>query len=105
VGAGGSPAECCVFAPNCIWLPARLLESRYVYAVISPRARGLSIGVNLNPDSDCVHVRAMGRTPSFKIVLITNASHLDAPQVQQGTETVYVAQTNRERNSMPMRSR
>jgi wyosine [tRNA(Phe)-imidazoG37] synthetase (radical SAM superfamily) len=30
-----------------------LLENRYVYAVVSRRARGLSIGVNLNPDKVC----------------------------------------------------
>jgi wyosine [tRNA(Phe)-imidazoG37] synthetase (radical SAM superfamily) len=30
-----------------------LLENRYVYAVVSRRARGLSIGVNLNPDKTC----------------------------------------------------
>jgi wyosine [tRNA(Phe)-imidazoG37] synthetase (radical SAM superfamily) len=28
-------------------------ENRYVYAVVSRRARGLSIGVNLNPDKVC----------------------------------------------------
>jgi len=28
-------------------------ENRYVYAVVSRRARGLSIGVNLNPDKTC----------------------------------------------------
>jgi wyosine [tRNA(Phe)-imidazoG37] synthetase (radical SAM superfamily) len=27
--------------------------NRFVYAVVSPRARGLSIGVNLNPDRQC----------------------------------------------------
>jgi wyosine [tRNA(Phe)-imidazoG37] synthetase (radical SAM superfamily) len=30
-----------------------LEENRYVYAVVSRRARGLSIGVNLNPDKVC----------------------------------------------------
>src|SRR5688572_26086030 len=138
---------------------------QFVYLTISPRARGLSIGINLNPDAKCtfdcvycevdrsrprpdsvidcavaqreleqtlalvhsgeirryppysslpaelvvlrhvalsgdgeptispkflevvetvVHVRARGLYPFFKIVLITNASHLDAPQVQAG---------------------
>jgi len=28
-------------------------ENRYIYAVVSRRARGLSIGVNLNPDKAC----------------------------------------------------
>jgi wyosine [tRNA(Phe)-imidazoG37] synthetase (radical SAM superfamily) len=142
-----------------------LLENRFVYLTISPRARGLSIGVNLNPDKECnfdciycevdrskpsaadlidcevagreleftmalvqsgalrdrapystlppellelkhvalsgdgeptasplflqavetvAHVRAKGIVPYFKIVLITNASHLDLPNVQEG---------------------
>jgi len=33
--------------------PRNFLENRFVYTVISPRARGLSIGVNMNPDRDC----------------------------------------------------
>ena len=147
--------------------PRDFLDNRYVYVVISPRARGLSIGINLNPDKQCnfqciycevdrsipggspeldldviadelhrtihyinagglevhprysglspdllrprhvtlsgdgeptlcpqflevvqtvAHVRAMGRVPFFKIVLITNASNLDGPSVQQGLE-------------------
>lgn len=145
--------------------PRDFLGNRFVYAVISPRAGGLSIGLNLNPDGrcnfDCVycevnrallprdtqlnvdvmaqelvhtlqmayegrlrqrpayrhlpsellqvrhvafsgdgeptlceqfaeavqavaHVRALGRFPFFKMVLITNATALDAPAVQQG---------------------
>ena len=145
--------------------PRDYLSKRFVYLTISPRARGLSIGVNLNPDKHCnfdcaycevdrrvptagaaidlsvlatelestlalvtsgnlreqspyshmppellrlrhvaisgdgeptlcpqfreavetvVHVRATSRGPFFKIVLITNASNLDAPQVQEG---------------------
>jgi wyosine [tRNA(Phe)-imidazoG37] synthetase (radical SAM superfamily) len=140
------------------------LGQRFVYLAISPRARGLSVGINLNPDKSCtfnciycevdrslpglelnidcevvqreleqtlalvnggmilerapyntlprdllalrhvalsgdgepticpnflevvetvVHVRARGH-PFFKFVLITNASHLDTPQVQAG---------------------
>lgn len=145
--------------------PRDFLENRFVYLTISPRARGLSIGVNLNPDRKCnfdcvycevdrtapvtdteidcdvaaaeleqtlrlvqsgslrllhpyqnlpknlldlrhvalsgdgeptispkfletveavVHVRARGFHPFFKIVLITNASGLDRPEVQAG---------------------
>jgi len=29
------------------------MGNRFVYAVVSPRARGLSIGVNMNPDRQC----------------------------------------------------
>ena len=144
--------------------PREFLNNRFIYLVISPRARGLSIGVNMNPDKHCnfdcpycevnrslpageqaldvdvmaaelqatlalasdgrlrelpcyrnvpdellklrhvtlsgdgeptlcpnfveavhavIHVRALGKYPFFKIVLITNATGLDLPQVQQ----------------------
>jgi wyosine [tRNA(Phe)-imidazoG37] synthetase (radical SAM superfamily) len=33
--------------------PRNFLNNRFVYAVISQRAHGLSIGVNLNPDKKC----------------------------------------------------
>ena len=147
--------------------PRDLDDNRFVYTVISPRARGLSVGVNMNPDRacnfDCVycevdrtgparesrlevpvmidelertleevmsgglrerpgyrnvppellelrhvtlsgdgeptlcpnfadavkavcHLRACGRFPRFKIVLLTNASGLDRPEVIQGLD-------------------
>ncbi|MBI5388646.1 MAG: radical SAM protein [Verrucomicrobia bacterium] len=145
--------------------PRNFLDNRYVYVVISPRARGLTLGVNLTPARTCtfdcaycevkrdepvdspdidletlekelyrtlafvesghirrvpsfaalpndllqlrhvalsgdgeptlcprfaevvetvVHVRALGRFPFFKMVLLTNATGLDLPPVQQG---------------------
>jgi wyosine [tRNA(Phe)-imidazoG37] synthetase (radical SAM superfamily) len=145
--------------------PRNFLGNRFVYVVISPRAGGLSIGIDVNPDKKCnfdcpycevhrketspearldvsvmaeeltktmaivqqgglrdlpeyrtlpaallqlrhvtlsgdgeptlapnfleivetvVHLRALGRLPFFKLVLITNASGLDQPAVQQG---------------------
>lgn len=145
--------------------PREFLDNRFVYVVISSRTRGLSVGVNLNPDRQCnfdcvycevdrslpirepvldvdvmadelertvslalngglrecpgfatvpedlmqlrhvalsgdgeptlcpqfsdavqsvVHVRARGGFPYFKMVLITNASGLDQPQVREG---------------------
>jgi wyosine [tRNA(Phe)-imidazoG37] synthetase (radical SAM superfamily) len=33
--------------------PRDYLDNRFVYAVVSARARGLSVGVNLNPDKNC----------------------------------------------------
>jgi len=33
--------------------PRDFLDNRFVYVVISPRARGLSVGVNMNPDKRC----------------------------------------------------
>lgn len=155
--------------PGCVetafGCPRDFLGNRFVYAVFSPRARGLSIGVNMNPDKQCnfdciycevnreeparegnldvaamaseleqtlawvysgrirerpryrqlpgdllqlrhvalsgdgeptlcsnfieavqtvIHVRAVGRFPFFKLVLMTNATGLDLPPVQQG---------------------
>jgi wyosine [tRNA(Phe)-imidazoG37] synthetase (radical SAM superfamily) len=145
--------------------PRDFLENRFVYAVVSPRARGLSVGVNMNPDKSCnfscvycevhrngevrqldvetmaaelrktlalvragrlrdrpwyhslpdellqlrhvalsgdgeptlspkfaealqavVHVRALGGYP-FSLVLITNATGLDLPLVQEGLKS------------------
>jgi wyosine [tRNA(Phe)-imidazoG37] synthetase (radical SAM superfamily) len=33
--------------------PRDFLDNRFVYAVVSPRARGLSVGINMNPDKNC----------------------------------------------------
>lgn len=33
--------------------PREFLHNRFVYVVVSPRARGLSVGVNMNPDKRC----------------------------------------------------
>ncbi len=145
--------------------PRDFLNNRFVYVVISPRAHGLSLGVNMNLDQHCdfdcgycevdrrtpprelaldveamgeelrrtlafvhqgrlrerlayqtlpdellqlrhvalsgdgeptlalnfteavqavVRVRALGGNPFFKVVLLTNATGLDRPQVQEG---------------------
>ncbi len=46
---------------------------RFIYTVISPRARGLSIGVNMNPDKrcnfDCVYCEVNRSVPSRESVL------------------------------------
>ena len=157
-----SSAPPCGTAFGC---PRDFLDNRFVYTVISPRAHGLSVGVNMNPDKRCnfdcvycevnrhepsresrldvpvmiaelertlelvrsgglgerpcyrsappellelryvtlsgdgeptlcpnfieaveavVHLRARGRFPFFKLVLITNASGLDRPEVTEG---------------------
>lgn len=145
--------------------PRDFMDNRFVYLTVSARARGLSVGVNMNPDKKCsfdcvycevdrdqaagesrldvevmaaelkktlafvldgrlrerpshhavpdelmqlrhvtlsgdgeptfapnfaeavetiIHVRAMGGYPFFNLVLITNSTGLDQPQVQQG---------------------
>jgi wyosine [tRNA(Phe)-imidazoG37] synthetase (radical SAM superfamily) len=47
----------------------RLAENRYVYAVVSRRSRGVSVGVNLNPDKvcnfDCVYCQVDRTTPGL----------------------------------------
>jgi hypothetical protein len=45
----GPPRE----AGTAFGCPRDFLGNRFVYAVISPRARGLSVGVNMNPDRFC----------------------------------------------------
>jgi wyosine [tRNA(Phe)-imidazoG37] synthetase (radical SAM superfamily) len=155
-------APCASTAFGC---PRDFLDNQFVYTVVSPRARGLSVGINMNPDRRCnfdcvycevkrdgsgsgatldteamaselqvtidlvqsgrirerphyhglsdellklrhvalsgdgeptlcpnfteavetvVHLRARGRFPFFKLVLITNASGLDRPEVSAG---------------------
>ena len=50
VASGFRPAALPETAFRC---PRDFLENRFVYVVISPRAKGLSIGVNMNPDKQC----------------------------------------------------
>ena len=49
----GKPHRAPGFLHSVFGRPREFLGSHLVYAVISPRARGLSIGVNLNPDQRC----------------------------------------------------
>ena len=53
--------------------PRDFLLNRFVYVAVSARARGLSIGVNMNPDRhcnfDCVYCEVDRRTPSRDKVL------------------------------------
>lgn len=53
--------------------PRDFLDNRFVYAVISPRARGLSVGVNMNPDHrcnfDCVYCEVNRTGPARAEVL------------------------------------
>jgi wyosine [tRNA(Phe)-imidazoG37] synthetase (radical SAM superfamily) len=52
------PIECAQGLPpatgaTAFGCPRDFLDNRFVYTVISPRARGLSIGINMNPDKRC----------------------------------------------------
>jgi wyosine [tRNA(Phe)-imidazoG37] synthetase (radical SAM superfamily) len=160
-----TPARNGIAGQTAFGCPRDFLDNRFVYAVVSARARGLSIGINMNPDTRCnfdcvycevdrsappreqqldvdvmaaelqktlafvregrlrerswyrtlpdellqlrhvslsgdgeptfapnfveavqaiIHVRALSGFPFFKLVLITNATGLDQPDVQQG---------------------
>lgn len=63
-GAAAAPAQATLtFSAH----PRSLDDNRYVYAVLSRRARGVSIGVNLNPDKvcnwDCIYCQVDRTTP------------------------------------------
>ena len=51
------------------------MDNRFVYSVVSPRARGLSIGVNMNPDKkcnfDCLYCEVNRGEPAFELGLNT----------------------------------
>jgi wyosine [tRNA(Phe)-imidazoG37] synthetase (radical SAM superfamily) len=53
--------------------PRDFLNNRFVYAVISSRAHGLSLGVNMNPDKlcnfDCLYCEVDRRTPPTETTL------------------------------------
>jgi len=63
--------------------PRNRLGNRFVYAAISQRARGLSIGVNLNPDKrcsfDCVYCEVDRDTPgrARKVDVVVMAAELE----------------------------
>lgn len=56
------------------------LDSRFVYVVVSPRAHGLSVGINMNPDKqcnfDCVYCEVNRDIPSHD-------DHLDVNTMTQ----------------------
>jgi wyosine [tRNA(Phe)-imidazoG37] synthetase (radical SAM superfamily) len=53
--------------------PRDFLDNRFVYVVISSRARGLSLGVNMNPDKqcnfDCIYCEVDRQTPPAETTL------------------------------------
>jgi wyosine [tRNA(Phe)-imidazoG37] synthetase (radical SAM superfamily) len=56
-----------VSAATAFGCPRDFLGNRFIYVTISPRARGLSVGVNMNPDKycnfDCVYCEVDRRAP------------------------------------------
>ena len=56
------------------------LDNRFVYLVVSPRAHGMSVGVNFNPDKKCnfdcvyceVNRKEAPREPSLDVPVMIN---------------------------------
>jgi wyosine [tRNA(Phe)-imidazoG37] synthetase (radical SAM superfamily) len=68
--------------------PRDFLSHRFVYVVISPRARGLSVGVNMNPDAacnfNCVYCEVDRRKPRAE-------QHLDITvMAEELTQTLFL---------------
>ncbi len=61
--------------------PRDFLGNRYVYAVISPRARGLSVGVNMNPGKicnfDCAYCEVTRALPGVEEKLDTDKMSIE----------------------------
>jgi wyosine [tRNA(Phe)-imidazoG37] synthetase (radical SAM superfamily) len=64
--------------------PRDFLNNRFVYIVLSPRARGLSVGINLNPDRfcdfDCLYCEVDRRQPAAEAVLNTDVMAAELEQ-------------------------
>lgn len=64
--------------------PRDFQGNRFVYAVLSPRARGLSVGVNVNPDRHCdfscayCEVERVGPPPELRLDVDVMAAELEA---------------------------
>ncbi len=58
-------------------IPRNFLANRFVYVTVSPRAKGLSVGVNLNPDKkcnfDCIYCEVNRLTPGLEEALDVDA--------------------------------
>jgi wyosine [tRNA(Phe)-imidazoG37] synthetase (radical SAM superfamily) len=72
--------------------PRDFLNNRFVYAVLSPRARGLTLGVNMNPDKrcnfDCVYCEVdratMPESATLEVGQMAAELQRTLAQIQQG---------------------
>src|SRR5258708_32442252 len=79
-------------AESAFGCPRDFLSNRFVYAVVSPRARGLSIGINMNPDKhcnfDCVYCEVNratpGREPRLDVEVMSEELEQTLALVQDG---------------------
>jgi wyosine [tRNA(Phe)-imidazoG37] synthetase (radical SAM superfamily) len=73
----------------------RWKNNRYVYAVVSRRSRGISVGINVNPDKtcnfDCIYCQVNRNTPAAvrKVDLEILAQELDTILQEEKTGTLY----------------
>ncbi|HXF10707.1 MAG TPA: radical SAM protein [Desulfuromonadaceae bacterium] len=78
------------FSGSAFGCPRRFLNNRFVYVVVSARARGLSIGVNMNPDKycnfDCQYCEVDRNHPSDEKTLDVDVM---ASELQQTLEMAY----------------
>ncbi len=71
-------------------------DNRYVYAVVSRRSRGVSVGINLNPDKacnfNCIYCQVNRRIPSAirRVDLGRLAQELDAIIQAESNGSLYV---------------
>jgi wyosine [tRNA(Phe)-imidazoG37] synthetase (radical SAM superfamily) len=78
------------------------LTNRFVYVVVSPRAHGLSVGINMNPDKrcnfDCVYCEVNRSTPPRE-------QHLDVPvMVRELQQTLALVRDGRLQGVSSLRS-
>jgi wyosine [tRNA(Phe)-imidazoG37] synthetase (radical SAM superfamily) len=96
-----------ITAPGCEFFAAYqrdFLENRFVYLVVSPRARGLSVGVNLNPDKQCnfscqyceVDRRTAGRATKLDLDVMAAELELTLKFVRAGAPVPRFARLPRE---------
>lgn len=75
-GSGRAPAPCPVAPETAFGYARDFLQNRFVYFVISPRAGGLSVGVNLNPvvrcNFDCLYCEVDRAVPARAAQLDTD---------------------------------
>lgn len=81
---------------NAFAYPRDFLENRFVYLTISPRARGLSIGMNLNPDRkcnfDCVYCEVDRTQPVHDEVINCDVAALELENVLRMVHSGSLAQ-------------
>jgi wyosine [tRNA(Phe)-imidazoG37] synthetase (radical SAM superfamily) len=81
--------------------PRNFLDNRFVYTVVSARARGLAIGINLNPDKlcnfDCVYCEINRKLPAIERKLDV------AVMAEELEETLFLVRSGKIRESAAYR--